>query len=263
MSDSNHIRIESPIPALRVVTLDRPERRNAMSTAMTKTLLAFFEGLAADAGEVRCVVLTGAGDRAFSAGGDLKERRTLDEAGWHAQHRLVERLVRAVLDCPVPVIAAVNGAAFAGGLELALACDILYAVEGCRFALPEVRLGIMPGAGGTQTLPRRVGAARAKELIFTGSEFDAAQALQWGVVNAVVPPEALTETVLSAAERIAANAPLAVRQAKLAISRGMAMDLPAGLAFEAEAYARLVASDDRVEGLAAYKEKRKPNFAGR
>ena len=186
----------------------------------------------------------------------------MTDAAWGAQHLVFERMVRAMLECPIPLLGAVNGAAYGGGCEIACCCDLLYAADTARFALTEVTLGIMPGAGGTQTLTRAVGERRAKELILTGLPFTAAQAQDWGLVNAAVPAEALLTRVLTVAARIAANAPLAVRQAKQSIHRGLQMSLRDGLAFEIEAYNRLVPTQDRREGVDAFNEKRPPVFRG-
>jgi enoyl-CoA hydratase len=247
-----------------VVTLNRPEARNAINTAMGRDLVALFETLAlGEDGDTRCVVLTGAGDRAFCAGGDLKERRGMTDAAWAAQHLVFERAARALLGCPIPVIGAVNGAAFGGGCEIAAACDFLYADPAARFALTEVTLGIIPGMGGTQTLARRVGAARAKELVLTGQPFGAPEAAAWGLVNHIAAPGAVLAEALATAERIAANAPVAVRQAKRAIDAGCDMALPLGLQFEIEAYKRTIPTEDRREGVLAFNEKRPPRFTGR
>ena len=161
------------------------------------------------------------------------------------------------------IIAAVNGAAYAGGLELALACDFVYAAEHAKFALTEVSLGIMPGAGGTQNLPRAVGQRRAKEIILTGTPFAAADALTWGVANKVVPGARLLDEVRTVAARIAANAPISVKQAKKAIDKATELDRQTGYAFELEAYNRTVATEDRQEGITAFNEKRKPVYKGR
>ena len=161
------------------------------------------------------------------------------------------------------MIAAVNGAAYAGGCEIALGCDFIYAARSARFALTEVTIGIMPGAGGTQNLPRAVGERRAKEIILTGRPFTAAEALEWGVVNRVVEPDQLLTTALETAKSIAGNAPLSVRQAKKSIHLGLQTDLRTGLRIEVEAYNRLVGTEDRLEGIRAFNEKRKPKFEGR
>jgi enoyl-CoA hydratase len=246
-----------------LVTLDRPAAANAMNTQLGSELMTLFETINLDAGDTRCVVMTGAGDRAFCAGADLKERKGMTDEAWTRQHLVYERMVRAILSCPVPVIAAVNGAAYGGGCELALACDFIYASEHARFALPEVTLGIMPGAGGTQNLTRAVGERRAKEIILTGKPFSAADAQQWGMVNRVVPPSDVVPHSLMTAEAVAHNAPISVRQAKLAISRGLGLSLWDGLALEIEAYHRTIPTEDRREGIASFNEKRPPRFQGK
>src|SRR5690348_15392626 len=246
-----------------VVTLNRPEVRNAINTQMGHDQLDLWSRLTAEPGQIRCVVLTGSGDRAFCAGGDLKERDGMTPAAWQAQHELFERAFVALVECTVPVIAAVNGHAFGGGLEMALCCDFAYAVPNARFALSEVSLGIMPGGMGTQNLPRAVGERRAKELILTARPFSAAEALEWGVLNRVCEPGKLMEEALATAQAISANAPLSVRQAKKSIHYGLQMDLLTGYRFEIEAYNRLVDTEDRREGVKAFNEKRKPHFKGK
>ena len=208
------------------------------------------------------MILTGTGDKVFCAGGDLKERNGMTDAQWLKQHALFERAFRAILDCPVPVIAALNGTAFAGGLEMSLCCDFSYAVNTARFALTEVSLGIMPGGCGTQTLPRIVGERRAKEIILTAAPFSAQQAYDWGVVNKLCEPGQVIADALEAARRIAGNAPMSVKQAKHSIHHGLQMDLKTGTFFEIEAYNRLVSTNDRLEGIRAFNEKRKPHFTG-
>ena len=255
--------VTQPAPHVTLVTLNRPEASNAVNTRMGQEMLQYFEDLSLDLKDTRCVILTGAGDKAFCAGGDLKERKGMTDEAWQRQHVIFERKVRAVMACPVPVIAAVNGHAYAGGLEMALACDFAYAVPGARFALTEVTIGIMPGAGGTQNLPRAVGERRAKEIILAGRPFSAAEALEWGVLNRVVEPDQLVPAALETAKTIAGNAPMSVRQAKKSIHLGLQMDLRSGLRFEVEAYNRLIGTEDRMEGIAAFNEKRKPQFRNR
>jgi len=257
------ILVDTPAPHVLRVTLNRPEVANAFNTQMMRDLLALWQDLATSDAPPRCIVLTGAGDRAFCAGADLKERNTLSEAQWMAQHVIIEEQFKALIECPVPVIAAANGHAFAGGLEMLLACDFAYAVKAARFALTEVTLGLMPGAGGTQTLPRAVGERRAKEIILTGKPFEAAQALEWGVVNALYAPDALMPAALETATRIASNAPIAVKEARRSIHGGLQKDLAAGMRFEIECYNKLVPTEDRREGIRAFNEKRKPEFKGR
>jgi enoyl-CoA hydratase len=246
-----------------LVTLNRPGAANALNTRMGLDLMELFEGFTIDLEGLRAVVLTGQGPKAFCAGGDLKQRNGMTDEAWQAQHLVFERMLRAILACPVPVIAAVNGAAYGGGCEIAAAADFIYASTNARFALTEVTLGIMPGAGGTQNLPRAVGERRAKELILSGLPFSAEEAERWGLVNRVLPPEELLQATLGIADRIAGNGPISVRQAKLAIHHGLQMSLVDGLAFEIEAYNRLIPTADRREGVLAFNERRKPNFHGK
>src|SRR5258708_8453534 len=243
-----------------IVRLNRPDASNALNTQMGRDLVRAFEDLALDPADLRCIVLTGAGDKAFCAGGDLKERRGMTDEQWTRQHVIFERMVRALIDCPVPIIGAVNGAAYGGGCEIAGCCDFLYAAEGARFALTEVTLGMMPGGGGTQTLPRAVGERRAKELILTGKPFTAAEARDWGLVNEVFSPADLLREALATASRIARNAPISVRQAKLAIHRGLQSSLRDGLALEIEAYNRMVPTDNRPHDVLAPHDKPPPRL---
>ncbi|CAB4819907.1 unannotated protein [freshwater metagenome] len=245
-----------------VVTLSRPQAANSLNTQMSKDLVHFFEATALAPGALRCIVLTGMGTSAFCAGGDLKERLDMTDSTWMRQHAVFERMARALLACPIPILAAVNGAAYGGGCEIAAACDFIYAAETARFALPEVTLGIMPGAGGTQNLPRAIGQRRAKELILTGKPFSAQQALDWGLVNQIYPSIELLPAAIEAASVIAANAPTSIRQAKQAIDRGIQMSIWDGLAFEIQAYNRTTSTEDRHEGVRAFNEKRKPVFKG-
>lgn len=246
-----------------VARLNRPEVLNALNSQMGRDLLELWTRLTAEPAAARCVVLTGAGERAFCAGADLKERDGMPPADWQAQHELFERGFMALMEFPLPVIAAVNGHAFGGGLEMALCCDFIYAAGGARFALPEVRLGIMPGGGGTQNLARAAGERRAKELILSGRQFTAEEGQAWGLFNHVSPPASLLSEALETAQKIAENAPLAVRQAKKSIHYGLQADLLTGYRFEIEAYNRLVDTDDRREGVRAFNEKRKPSFQGK
>lgn len=255
--------LTQPAPYVDMVTLNRPEVSNAFNTAMSRELTAVFEGYQTDAGETRVVVLTGAGTRAFCAGGDLKERNGMSDAQWAAQHQHYERMVRALLNCPLPLIGAINGAAFGGGCELAAAVDFAYASKTARFAQTEVKIGIIPGAGGTQTLARKVGTARAMDIILSGAAFSAQEALDWGLVNGLFAPDDLQPQVLARAQAIALNAPIAVRQAKLAIGRGAQMSLRDGLDFEIACYDKTFPTEDRREGVLAFNEKRTAKFTGR
>ncbi len=252
-----------PQPHILQVTLNRPEVANAMNTQMGLDLLDLFHDIAGAPHQQRCIVLTGAGPRAFCAGGDLKERNGMTDQQWQAQHLIFELAIRAIIACPVPIIAAVNGAAYAGGMEIALCCDFIYAAEHARFALTEVTLGIMPGAGGTQTLPRAVGARRAKEILLTGRPFSAQQAFEWGMANRICAAEQLLAEALETAGTIADNAPISTLQIKQSVNYGLNMDLASGMMFEIEAYNRMVPTEDRREGIRAFNQKRKPQFLGR
>ncbi|MGH7335680.1 MAG: enoyl-CoA hydratase-related protein [Candidatus Rokuibacteriota bacterium] len=244
------------------VTLNRPDLMNAMNTAMGEDLLACFRALHHD-GDARAVIFTGAGERAFCAGGDLKERNEMTDAAWRAQHVIFEQAAFAVLACPVPVIAAVEGFALAGGCELALLSDFIVAGETAVFGLPETTLGIFPGIGGTQLLPRVLGAPLAKELIFTGRRMKVDEAKAAGLVNHVVPAGQARAKALDMARTVAANGPVAVRQAKKAIMAGLDRDLESAINLAIEAYNVTVETEDRLEGVRAFNEKRKPEFRGR
>jgi enoyl-CoA hydratase/carnithine racemase len=246
---------------LLLVTLNRPQALNALNTQMGKDKIDLWTRLAAEPGALRCVVLTGAGTRAFCAGADLKERDGMSDAVWRAQHEIFERAYIALMELPLPVIAAVNGHAFGGGLEMALACDFIYAAKGARCALSETRLGLMPGGAGTQNIARAAGERRAKELVLTAQPFEAQQGYEWGIFNRVC--DNAVEDALATAGIIAANAPLAVRQAKKSVHYGLQMDLLTGYRFEIEAYNQLVGTEDRKEGIRAFNEKRKPRFQGK
>lgn len=244
------------------VTLNRPEAGNALNTQMGREMLQLWNALTEEAGPVRCVVLTGAGSKIFCAGGDLKERDGMSKREWQLQHELFERMYWTLTDLPVPVVAAVNGHAYGGGMEMALACDFVYVSEAARFALPEVTLGIMPGAGGTQNLPRAIGERRAKELLFTGKPLNANQAVEWGVANDIHTADQVLAAALDTAKTIASNAPLSVRQIKKSVRYGSQMELRTAYRFEVEAYNHLVDTDDRMEGVSAFNEKRRPVFTG-
>jgi enoyl-CoA hydratase/carnithine racemase len=263
MADFRHLVLdESADGHVLTVELHRPEALNALNTALGEDLRACFQGRAA-AGGVRAVVLTGAGERAFCVGGDLKERQGMTDEAWRAQHVVFEEAAAAVRRCPAPVIAAVEGFAFGGGLELAVLADFIVASETAVFAVPETTLGIFPGIGGTQLLPRIVGTPLAKELIFTGRRLDVLEAKAAGLVNHVVPKGGARARALEIATTIARNGPVAVRQAKKAIAYGVETDLETAMVLAIEAYNVTVATEDRLEGVRAFNEKRPPSFKGR
>ncbi|MEX0695656.1 MAG: enoyl-CoA hydratase-related protein [Rhodospirillales bacterium] len=245
-----------------VVTLNRPEVANAFNTAMGRDLLELWSVLYRDPKQCRAIVLTGSGERAFCAGADLKERNGMSDDDWHQQHALFEQMIRAMMDCPVPIIGAINGAAYAGGLEIALNADFLYAVPTARFAFTEVTLGIMPGASGTQHLPRAIGVRRAQEVILSGKPFNAEQGEAWGLINRLCSPETLLAEAIETAQTIAANAPIAIQQARKSVNAAESMDLKNGYDFEIACYQSVISSKDRLEGVKAFNEKRKPVFKG-
>jgi len=261
-TDYKTLMVDKHNNGLVVVTLNRPDEGNAVNTDMGLELLDVWTDFVRNNDGLRCVILTGAGEDAFCAGGDMKQRKGMDEYAWRHQHEIFEQALWTMMECPVPVIAAVNGKAVGGGLEMTLAADFAYGVDSAQLWFPETSIGILPGVGGTTTLPRIVGERRANEIIFTAKPFCAAEALEWGVFNRVFNAKDLMPAVMAIAETITANAPLAVRQAKKAIHEGMQMDVRTALRYEVEAYNRLTGTQDRVEGTLAWNEKRKPVFKG-
>jgi len=248
---------------IAIWTIARPDRMNSLSRA---TLLAFGR-LAREAvsnASVRAIVITGAGDKAFCAGADLKERQGMSENDIRAQVDLYRSELGPIDRSPKPVVAALNGAAFGGGLELALVCDLRIAAPHAQLGLPETTLGIIPGAGGTQRLPRIVGEARAKEMILLGRRLSADEALSWGLVNRVASPGAnVVDEAVAWLEPIAHGAPIAQAAALEAIDRSFDSSLELGLELEKVSYDKVLVSEDRREALTAFAEKRKPQFRGR
>ncbi|KYD31554.1 enoyl-CoA hydratase [Parageobacillus toebii] len=246
---------------IAIITLNRPESANALSTALLYELSHLLYDLAFRR-DVRVVIFTGAGEKVFCAGADLKERAGMNETEVRKTVALIRETINQIEQLPQPVICALNGSAFGGGLELALACDIRVAADTAQLGLTETSLGIIPGAGGTQRLPRLIGKGKAKELIFTAKRITAKEAEQIGLVEYAVPREQLMEKAMEIAEQIVVNAPIAVMQAKIAINRGLDVDLATGLRIEQMAYDITIPTKDRLEGLQAFKEKRKPVYKG-
>ncbi|MFC7305265.1 enoyl-CoA hydratase/isomerase family protein [Streptomyces monticola] len=241
--------------------LDRPKAMNAVSSAMARSIAAACDALADDK-DVRAVVLTSSNERAFCVGADLKERNSLSDAELVRQRPTARAAYTGVLDLPVPTVAAVHGFALGGGFELALACDVIVADATAVVGLPEVSVGVIPGGGGTQLLPRRVGAARAAELIFSARRVEAAEARELGLVDQLVAAGGDRDEALALAARIAANSPVGLRAAKRALRLGQGLDLRAGLEVEDAAWRSVAFSGDRAEGVAAFAEKRKPVWPG-
>lgn len=251
--------VERPAEAVALVRINRPEARNALNLEVRRRLGEEFASLGADEA-VRCIVLAG-NDKAFAAGADLKE---MAEAGAvEMMLRKTHRYWKAIADCPKPVIAAVNGYAWGGGCELAMHADIIIAGEGASFAQPEIKVGVMPGAGGTQRLPRAVGKFRAMLMLLTGQPVPAAEALSMGLVSQVVPDAEVLATALKTAETIAAMPPLAVMQIKEVLLAGQDASLEAGLMVERKAFQLLFDSRDQKEGMRAFMDKRKPAYEGK
>ena len=244
-----------------LVTINRPKALNSLNSSVIGELQELFARLGEDAA-VKAVVLTGSGAKAFVAGADIAELAGMDPQQAFAFSRKGQALVHLIGQLPKPVIAAVNGFALGGGLELALACDFIYAADSARLGLPEVTLGVLPGFGGTQKLARIVGRNRANELIFTGGMFTASEAREWGVVNAVFPAGELVGKAMDAAARIAGNGLLGVAHAKDAIRSGLDMGEADGLNYESLHFGALFATADQKEGMGAFLEKRKAAFTG-
>ncbi len=245
---------------IATLTIDRPEKRNALSAEVRRELIAALDQQVAD-DRVRVIILTGAGEKAFVAGADISEfagRSPLEQRAAMEGRRVFD----VVAECPKPTIAAINGVALGGGCELALACDLRIAARSARLGQPEVKLGLLPGGGGTQRLPRLVGAGRALRLIMTGEIIDAAEAERIGLVDQVVDDGALEGQARELASRLAAQSPVALRLIKTAARAAAEMPLPAGLAFERELFITAFGSEDRQEGVTAFLEKRQPDFQG-
>ncbi|MCY8522053.1 enoyl-CoA hydratase [Bacillus atrophaeus] len=247
---------------IAVVTLNRSHAANSLSSDMLYELQDTAQKIESDP-NIRCVILTGSGEKAFCAGADLKERRGMDHSQVRRSVSLIQSVVSRIEALPQPVIAALNGTALGGGLELALACDIRIATNDVRLGLPETSLAIIPGAGGTQRLPRLIGQGKAKELIYTGRRISAQEAKEIGLIEYVTASADLLPKAEQLAEFIAANGPIAVRQAKFAINKGLETDLNTGLSIEQKAYEITIPTKDRTEGLQAFQEKRRANYEGK
>ena len=244
-----------------LLTLNRPRVMNSFNFDQLKALEQQIQTLRFNT-DIRVVIITGAGEKAFCAGADLKERATLSPMKVKEFIFTIRNLFTAIEQLNKPVIAAVNGVALGGGTELALACDIRIAADNATMGLTETKLAIIPGAGGTQRLPRLVGRGKAKELIFTGRRIGAAEALDMGMVNRICPRSALLAECYKMAAMICETGPIAIEQAKYAINYGIETDLASGLAIESNAYWVTIPTKDRLEGLAAFREKRKPVYRG-
>ncbi|SHG75543.1 enoyl-CoA hydratase [Thermosyntropha lipolytica DSM 11003] len=244
-----------------IITVNRPEVLNALNREVLQEIKEAAEYMEKD-DEVRVVIITGAGEKAFVAGADIKEMQPLNAVEGRSFGKLGQEVFRRIENMEKPVIAAVNGFALGGGCELAMAADIRIASEKAKFGQPEVTLGITPGFGGTQRLPRLVGEGRAMELILTGRMIGAEEALRIGLVNAVYPADKLMEEAKKLAETIARNAPLAVKFSKAAINKGLQTDIDTGMAIEADLFGLCFATEDQKEGMKAFINKEKVEFKG-
>ena len=250
---------ERPAEGVGLIRINRPEARNALNLEVRKLIARHLTEMSDD-DAVRCIVLTG-NDKAFAAGADIKEMA--DAGAIDMLLRGTQKLWRTIYGCPKPVIAAVNGYALGGGCELAMTCDIIIAGESAKFGQPEVKIGIIPGGGGTQRLPRTVGKYKAMRYVLTGDLFGAKEAFDMGLVSEVVPDAEVEKRAVAMATQIAELAPLAIQQTKEAVLRGMDASLETGLTLETRTLQMLFASKDQKEGMAAFIEKRKPKFEGR
>ncbi|PYZ94849.1 enoyl-CoA hydratase [Salipaludibacillus keqinensis] len=249
--------------SLATVTINRPDQLNCFDFETLVQLESAVEKLQLNR-HIRCVIFTGAGDKAFSAGADLKERKSLNENEVRRNVSKIRRVFTMIEEMPQPTIAAINGYALGGGFELALACDFRYAVAKAKMGLTEVSWAIIPGAGGTQRLTRLIGPARAKELILTARVIEASLAESWGMITKVVSDDSnLLEETQALSNEIMVNGPLAVTQAKFAIQQGNNVDIHTGLAIEAKSYEVIIPTEDRLEALNAFHEKRRPRFQGK
>ncbi|MBN4053628.1 enoyl-CoA hydratase/isomerase family protein [Haliea sp. AH-315-K21] len=245
-----------------VLTIFRPKALNALNAQVLSELGQFFEALNSKT-DLRCLILTGSGDKAFVAGADIKALAAIDRNSGTEFAQKGQQVFQAIEDSPIPVIAAVNGFALGGGLELAMACDFIIASEKAKFGLPEVSLGIIPCYGGTQRLSRYIGKAKARMVIATGEIYSAQEAKDWGLVAEVVVAEKLQEKCMDIAAAISKRSPLAVRLARRAVTDGFELSQAEGLYLEAELFAQAFSSEDKTEGVNAFIEKREPKFTGK
>ena len=261
MFSLQHILFDMKTDHVGLITLNRPHAANALSIEMLKELQAVIDVIESNP-TIRVVVLTGSGEKAFCAGADLKERKAMNEFEVLQTVKLIGETANKLENLSVPVIAGINGVAFGGGLEFSLACDIRIAANHAKVGLTETSLAIIPGAGGTQRLPRLIGVGKAKRLIYTASRLNAKEAYELGIVEEIVANEDLLTTAVDLASKIAENGPIAIKQAKKSINKGLEVDLQTGLEIEHLSYQHTIHTKDRLEGLQAFSEKRKPLYKG-
>lgn len=250
------------LSGIYLLTLNRPDSLNALNTQMALDLISCLSYLK-EQKDLRTLVLTGSGKKSFCVGADLKERNGMTNEEWHKQHDIFEEAYADLRNFPFPVIAAVNGYALGGGVEMMLSCDIRVFAEHVKFGLPEVTIGIIPGVGGTQLLPRSIPVGIAKEILFSGKHISAARALEVGLANDVVPSDSLIEAAIELARDFAKNAPLSLKAIKKAVNNGLETDLNTALTIELDQYYTCANSEDRLEGILSFNEKRKPAWQGK
>lgn len=246
---------------IQTITFNRPKSLNALNSELLNEFMSALTSISENE-DIRVLILTGAGEKSFVAGADITELATLNVLQTKIFSRKGQTVIGYLQELPIPVIAAVNGFALGGGCEIAIACDFIYASENAMFGLPEINLGLIPGFGGTQRLPRLIGANMAKELIFTGKMISASEALSIGIVNKVCPPDSLMTEVQKTAKLIASKGKVSLREAKQAINNGLNVDIATGCLIENDAFSLCMASEDAKEGTSAFIEKRKANFKG-
>ncbi len=248
--------------AVGILLINRPKSLNALNPVTLNEIADCLDAVQRDTG-LRCLVMTGAGDRAFVAGADISAMVSMSPLEGKAFAASGLRVARTLEEMPIPVIAAVNGFALGGGIELALACDMIIAADTAKFGQPEINLGVIPGFGGTQRLARRIGLPLARELIYSGDMIDAEAAVRYGLANRVVPVAECVNEAKALAHKLATKPPVAIQQAKAAINAGIDMDIVNGCRFETEAFGLTFATQDKAEGMAAFLEKRAAKFAGK
>ncbi|WP_342560291.1 enoyl-CoA hydratase-related protein [Psychrobacillus sp. FSL W7-1457] len=245
-----------------IIELNRPEAMNSLNTLMANELIECLKELR-EKEDLRVLILTGSGEKSFCVGADLKERKGMTNKQWKQQHDIFEDAYGLLRNFPYPVIAAVNGFALGGGMEMLLSCDLRYTADHVKMGLPEVTLGIIPGVGGTQLLPRAIPVSLAKEFLFRGNKIDAQKALESGIINGVFAKEELLTGTLEIAKEIAGNAPLSLKAIKQAVNNGLQTDINTALTIELDQYYKCANSEDRLEGVLSFNEKRKPNWQGK
>lgn len=243
------------------LTLNRPDALNAMNTQMAVDIIEALHELKKK-DDIRVLVITATGSKSFCVGADLKERNGMTQKQWQEQHDIFEELTVRIREFDFPVIAAINGFAIGGGLEISLSCDFRVAAEHAKLALPEAKLGILPGIGGSQMLPRTIPVGLAKEMLFRGNQMNTSQAKEVGLINHVFPSDVLLQECYEIAKEIASNAPLSLKMIKKSVDMGLQMDLHTGIAFELQSYYKCAESEDRKEGIKAFNEKRLPQWKG-